>query len=463
MPTLAAGANITLTLTANSSVTVMSRNAVLAEAVSGLGMNPGKIEEFQGHRQFGPFPNAGSFKLTAIGNDAQYEVAVGAAEKALRQVSTGCFVPNQQHASNLFSYSRSPHHARDDIKAMRLVMPNWYVNGSMIETNGAAAATWTATIEYPEGNFTAVKFDGSDSGTVSAGMNLISDSTQVSIPSGAKFWVRLYQNAPGKILWNNQYCGDGTAQAAFGLTSTACPDLTRGGDAAVVTAVEGGMITPAAIIAETARPAIGIVGDSISVGKGDVGDGGSLQSYLGRAFGGSYALLNVGVSSDTLVNFIASNAKRRSLINSYCSHVIVEYGSNDVINGRTAAQILADTITVLGYFPGKRLAVCTLTPRVTSSDGFITEANQTVLASEPVRIVVNAQRRNGLSTATVLGPAAVIFDIERDCESSYASGKWKVIPGTVSPAIASYTTDGIHPNRTGYIAIAGGINTSSFV
>lgn len=394
---------------------------------------------------------------------APLQSALAGRQTYLAQVATGCGVPNQLHASNLFSYSRAPHYARDDIKALQIVLPNWYVNGSMVETNGGGVGTWTASIEYPAGTFTQVTFSGSPIGTVAAGANLVSDSVAVAIPNGAKFWTRLWQNAPGKMLWSNQYCGDGSAQYAFGTTAGTCPDLTMGGTAATVTAAETAMTLPVAIIAQTNRPALGIVGDSISVGKGDMGDTGSLQGYLPRAFGGSVGLVSVGVSSDTLVNFIASSAKRRALVNDYCTHVIVEYGSNDVINGRTAAQILADTITVLGYFPGKRLAVCTLTPRVTSTDAFVTEVNQTVLASEGVRVVVNAQRRNGLAAATTLGPAAAVFDIERACESAYLSGKWQVIGGTISPGTATYTDDGIHPNRTGYMAIAASINPATFI
>lgn len=381
----------------------------------------------------------------------------------LGQVATGCGVPNNLHASNLFSYSRAPHHARDDIKSLQIVLPNWYVNGSMVETNGGGIGTWTASIEYPAGTFTQVTFNGSATGTVAAGANLVSDTVSVTIPSGAKFWTRLWQNAPGKMLWTNQYTGDGSAQFAFSTTAGGCPDLTMGGAATTVTAAENAMMLPVAIIAQTSNPSIGIVGDSIAVGKGDVADASGLQGYLSRAFGGRYALLNVAVSSDTLVNFIASSTKRRALINSYCSHVIVEYGSNDVTNSRTAAQILADTNTVLGYFSTKRTAVCTLTPRVTSTDAFVTEANQTVLASEAVRVVVNAQRRNGLAAATALGTAAAILDIERACESAYLSGKWQVIGGTISPGTATYTDDGVHPNRTGHIAIAGSINTAMFI
>lgn len=381
----------------------------------------------------------------------------------LGHVATSTFVPNSLHASNLFSYSRAPHFARDDITSLQLVLPNWYVNASMVETNGGGVGTWTASIEYPAGTFKQVKFGGAAAGTVAAGSNLVSDACSVTIPSGAKFWTRVWQSAPGKILWSNQYVGDGTAEFSAGLTAGACPDYTMGGSGGVCTPIAGGMMTPCAIIAQTSKPSIGLVGDSIAVGKGDVADPGCLQGYLARAFGGRYGLLNVGVSSDTLQNFVISHTKRQALVNAYCSHVIVEYGSNDVINGRTAAQVLADTITTLGYFPTKRTAVCTLTPRVTSTDAYITEANQTVLASEPVRLVVNAQRRAGLVAATALAPVAAVFDIERSCESAYLSGKWKVITGTISPASPTYTDDGIHPNRAGHTAISGGINTAAFI
>jgi lysophospholipase L1-like esterase len=402
---------------------------------------------------------------TLTGSGWSVPALQGASNKQtyLGQVATGCGVPNNLHASNLFSYSRCPHWARDDIRSLQIVLPNWYVNASMVETNGGGIGTWTASIEYPAGTFTQVTFSGSASGTVAAGANLVSDAVAVTIPSGAKFWTRLWQSAPGKMLWTNQYCGDGSAQMAYSTTLGGCPDLTMGGTAATVTAAENAMMLPVAIIAQTCKPSIGIVGDSISVGKGDIGDAGGLQGYLSRAFGGRAALVNVGVSSDTLVNFIASGTKRRALVNDYCSHVIVEYGSNDVTNARTAAQILADTITVLGYFPTKRTAVCTLTPRVTSTDAFVTEVNQTVLASEAVRVVVNAQRRNGLAAATTLGVTSAIFDIERACESAYLSGKWQVIGGTISPATATYTDDGVHPNRTGYMAIAASINPATFI
>lgn len=389
--------------------------------------------------------------------------AAPAGQTSLKHVATGTFVPNNLHTTNLFSYSRSPHFARDDMSSLQIVLPNWYVNGSMLETNGGGVGTWTAAIEYPVGVFTQVKFGGVATGTVAAGGNLVSDACAVTIPNGAKFWTRLWQNAPGKILWNNTYMGDGTAEFSVGTTAGACPDLTMGGSGGVCTPIAGGTITPCAIIAQTTKPAIGIVGDSIAAGKGDVADPGGLQGYLARAFGGRYAILNAAISTDTLQNFITSHAKRQTLINDYCSHVIVEYGSNDVTNGRTAAQILADTITTLGYFPTKRTAVCTLTPRVTSTDACTTVANQTVLASEAVRLVVNAQRRNGLVGSSALGVTSVVLDIERACESSYLSGKWQVIGGTIAPGAAGYTDDNTHPNRTGYVAIAGEINTTMFV
>jgi len=381
----------------------------------------------------------------------------------LGQVATGTFVPNQLHASNTFSFSRSPHYTRDDIVSLQVVLPNWYVNASMVETNGASSASWTAAIEYPAATYTQVMFSGSATGTVVAGSNLISDACAVAIPKNSKFWIRLYQSATGHILWFNQYDGDGTAQFAVGTTAVGCPDYTMGGGAGTVcTPQAGGITIPAAIIAQTSMPTVAIVGDSIAVGTGDIADSSSRQGYLCRAFGGKYACLNVAVYSDTAQNFVASHAKRAALV-AYASHVIVEYGSNDVVNSRTAAQILADTTTIIGYFTGKPVAICTLTPRVTTIDAYVTVANQTVLVSEAVRLVVNAQRRNGLSVGNTLGPAFTVFDIERAAESSYLSGKWQVISGTILPGTATYTDDGVHPNRTGHLAIANAINTSMFI
>ena len=76
MPTLANNANVTLTLTDYDSVTISTLGVATVAAVSGLGVDAGKIGEFSGSRTLGPF-TAGSLSITASVRDCLYEVADG--------------------------------------------------------------------------------------------------------------------------------------------------------------------------------------------------------------------------------------------------------------------------------------------------------------------------------------------------------------------------------------------------
>jgi YD repeat-containing protein len=73
MLVLTPGYSVTLTLNAQDSVFVESRDSVVVEAVSGLGLSPGVIATLDGKQTFGPYA-AGQFKLTAIGGDCAYNV-----------------------------------------------------------------------------------------------------------------------------------------------------------------------------------------------------------------------------------------------------------------------------------------------------------------------------------------------------------------------------------------------------
>ena len=82
---------------------------------------------------------------------------------------------------------RSYHVAMDNISSLQLVLI------------GEANASDTASIEYPAGTFTQVKFGGSATGTVPSGGILTSDSVSVTIPKGATFYVRRYHVAPTNV------------------------------------------------------------------------------------------------------------------------------------------------------------------------------------------------------------------------------------------------------------------------
>lgn len=357
----------------------------------------------------------------------------------LRQVATGTHIPNALATGSLTtSFSRTPHILRSVVTALAIVLPNWYVNGQT-ETN-AGSTTWTAAIEYPAGTYTRVTFAGANSVTSATGGNIVSDQIPVSIPKGATFWVRLFQNAPGKVVYSTFYAGDGTAQ----FTSPAT-DMTMGGTVTTAVSKDAPMTAPIAIIGMSADPAIGIYGDSISVGRGDTADAGvPLQGHLGRSFGASFAAGHVGISGDRMSLFLTNNAKRMSLA-SYFTHFAVNMGINDITNGGSAASVAADTNSVVALFPGP-VALCTLSPVTTSTDTWATTGNQTTVASNAVRITENARRLAG-----VAGVKA-IYDVNPAVETvaSPESGIWKA-PG--------FTSDGTHPNSGGYKAEAAAIDT----
>jgi lysophospholipase L1-like esterase len=360
--------------------------------------------------------------------------------QTLRQVATGTHIPNALATGSLTtSFSRTPHILRSVVAALAIVLPNWYVAGQT-ETN-AGSTIWTAAIEYPAGTFTRVTFGGAASVTSSGGGNIVSDMIPVAIPKGEKFWVRLFQNAPSKVIYFNFYCGDGTAQFISPAT-----DMTMGGSATVCNSAFASVTLPIAIIGMSADPAIGIYGDSISVGRGDTADAGiPLQGHLGRAFGASYAAGHVGVSGDRMAVFLTNRAKRMSLA-SYFTHFAVNMGINDITNGGSASSVAADTNTIVGLFPGP-VALCTLSPISTSTDTWNSVAAQTTVASNGVRVTENTRRLGGISGVRT------VYDVNPSVESvaSPESGLWRA---------SAYTADGTHPSAKGYKEEAAAINVA---
>lgn len=359
--------------------------------------------------------------------------------QTLRQVATGTHIPNTLASSNTTTFSRTPHILRAAVAALAIVLPNWYVAGQT-ETN-AGSATWTASIEYPAGTFTRVTFAGANSVTSATGGNIVSDMIPVAIPKGDKFWVRLFQNAPSKAVYFTFYAGDGTAQFV-----SPASDLTMGGTATTSASFQAATTTPIAIIGMSSEPAIGIYGDSISVGRGDTADAGlPLQGHLGRAFGAAYAVGHVGISGDRMSLFLGSKAKRMSLA-SYFTHFAVNMGINDITNGGSASSVAADTNTIVGLFPGP-VALCTLSPVSTSTDTWNSVAAQTTVASNGVRVTENTRRLGGIPGVKT------VYDVNPAVESvaSPESGLWRA---------SAYTADGTHPSAKGYKEEAAAINVA---
>jgi len=361
------------------------------------------------------------------------------------QVATHCFCSGAKSSGNNQIMSRTYHVAQDDLKSIQLVYANWYGSESKL----GAAINITASIEYPTGVFTQVKFNGLATGTAADGSNLISDPVAVMIPQGTSFFVRQYVVNPSAsgIIYSsylqNQTLGEGIAMGASGIS-----DLTMSG---TITPTHANILFgPAAIIGQTRRPSILVIGDSRAAGANE--DHATVSTETGQITPSLYpsiGYMNMSIAGEQAQNFVQKHTYRAPF-GIYATHVICEYGINDLnLGGRTTAQVLADLQLIRGYFSKQKFYQATILPNSSSTDSWATVGNQTTAASNASRISLNNTFRSKPSWLDGWLETADAVESARD------SGLWKA-PG--------YTADGLHGTTAGYqlIQSAAVINPAAF-
>lgn len=378
-----------------------------------------------------------------------------ARELYLGAVATGGRISNNFSLSNKQFNSRSHHVARDTISGLRIELPAWWwqrkTSGTYTQYREhpvGGPATYRAAIEYPEGTFTQVMFNGSASAEVAGGGAVLSDMTPVSIPEGASFWVRTYASSAWGIIFEDgdggqttvidRANGESLEYAASGLA-----DKTLGGLIVDSNAAAGPIFRPTAVVAMTRKPTFLLTGDSRAWGYGDtpnaLGDAGELE----RLIGPNYGYMNVASSGDWL-NIFRDHGTRRAALQQYASHVVVQAAINSLRSGgsgqaKTAVQVLAEQQQVLEMFPTKTRIVTTTAPSTSSSNNFVDQAGQTVNANSAQIIAFNEAVRAGVANS--VGS----IDLADAAESSRNSGKWKT-NGTAR----AFTSDGLHSTTLGY-------------
>ncbi len=114
------------------------------------------------------------------------------AQLTLRNIATRCRQSNQTNAAYHSLMSRTVHlNQGSPVTALAVMWSNWYASANG-EFAGPADLTITASIEYPSNSFTQITFGGSTTGTFAGAANLISDAMSVTIPRGARFWIRSF-------------------------------------------------------------------------------------------------------------------------------------------------------------------------------------------------------------------------------------------------------------------------------
>lgn len=483
MPVLASGSSVTFGVHGDQVVTLDTFPGTEGYIV--LNDGPGAIQD-----HFGPMPmigkqvamqgRSGRLTITSKNGAITYSLSVSVVGMYLGLVGSrsGCY--SGRLAGNFQAMGRSKHVAMEDISSLQLGFGNFYVNApSPYEYTPGGASQWTASVEYPVGTLTVVKFSGATAGAVADGGFLLSDVAGVVIPRGATFYVRTWQSNPAGIILNQEYGLNNVTGAVptsgewmvWGVTT---PDLTQ----ATTNSNNQGLgrhLRPTVIVGMTARPTFFLAGDS-RLGQGDNFDTSpssyGLRGEVERSAGKRFATFNAGAPGEKLSEAIAGNYSKRFQFAQYCSGVICEYGVNDIDAGASLATVLANLATFAGTFGAKPFYQTTIPPHSDSTDGFVTLGNQTVhsVGANGVRVSFNNSVRNGLAA-----PVSGGIEVADQVESSRDSGLWKaggrgvtdaaitIGTNTLTSATAAFTASDVGRTVLVYGAAAAGGVLNSFV
>lgn len=233
-------------------------------------------------------------------------------------VATRGGMPNDFNGTNKQFQTRTAHWARGGITSLQLALPNFWGNTTSGEVGSGGTATVTASVEYPAGVCNQVKFGGATSFVIANGAYVVSDSLPITIPNNAEFFVRYHYTSAVGIVYNfsnatSMIPADGFA---FGVTT---PDLTVTCTGVAATTALGDF--PLAIIGQTTRPSVCLIGDSRVTGVQDTtGPTGDIGEFA-RSVGPVYSYTNLGNPGDTLTDAISGTpfANRLALSTAYCT------------------------------------------------------------------------------------------------------------------------------------------------
>jgi hypothetical protein len=347
---------------------------------------------------------------------------------------------------------------------------HWYTDaGSGADTDPAGPISFNASVRVVSSSnpgtlintIHRITFNGRTTATLDPGGKVISDPLGITVAQGDEVAVRTFL-ASGTAYAPRETWGTSGGPGGF----TATTDLTAPGSAAIP--VSGGIYYgPAALMGfpEGAADALSclIIGDSISSSGADtavftiphLGEGG----FGIRALTGQGGLLNVAVPGDSATGFQSSDFDFHRLANAaYCNVALIGYGSNDFIEGTTAAQLEAihlNEANELRRLGIRRVFILTVCPRVTTTDGCGTLTGQTPMSGEAQRVLYNTWARGrcpidpstkapvavGTSGALLAGdfghPLTGFFDVASKVESGLNSGKWLPALRTAHGSITS--------------------------
>lgn len=339
---------------------------------------------------------------------------------------------------------------------LKIALPNFaMVVTSSGEVGGGGVATFHASFLGPAGGWVPFTFSGQLGGDCPDNTFIFTDFINtVPVAVGDKFKIRIHMITTGTIVyWFNSTANggiDGISEDKMTVSATTTPDLTDGSPftSGVVSAVAIGLY-PIAVLSKTVNTnrSFLILGDSRASGSYDTQDRNLDTGEIARSIGARRPYISMACPSDRM-SFWATSNTNRSQLAIYCTDAIIQYGINDLNVPRTAAQLIADAITVIAKLkavnPAIRIFVCTIAPYASSSDSFAVTANQTTQTSNAQRVLYNNWVRNTINVKNLNG----YIDLADVQENVRDGGLWLL------NGIAGYfTADGLHTTQQGYLRI----------
>ncbi|MFO1055947.1 MAG: SGNH/GDSL hydrolase family protein [Dongiaceae bacterium] len=309
-----------------------------------------------------------------------------------------------------------------------------YIDCSTANAANPTPLDLRAALEYPAGTFWPATWpNNSQEIALSPGEPVESLMLPVTIPAGARFWVRVYGIVPAGGRWplTSVLCDSTTGSGQE--EGNSLPDKTRSGSIPNVGTAYS-FLPPLAVTAEPADPAgcaaIGILGDSIAVGANDS----SRTEYRGfaqRALANRWGWINLAEAGYALGSY-SNTALRQWRWHAMpgLTHVFTNLGTNDLGAGaalgimQTNLRTIAHSLDGLGI----RLIPATLAPRTNAG-------NSGPRASDPAAAWATRRSYNAWLRGNPTGHGFV--DLAAVTESG-ATGLWRTDLGPPS-------TDGIHP------------------
>jgi hypothetical protein len=295
-----------------------------------------------------------------------------------------------------------------------VAFPGAMWDATAFELDWPVQYTVTAAIEYPAGTFTPLYANGSRTLTVIPGRNLFKfDPCPIVIPAGATGFIKTFcqwtaghwplHHWEGMAITGTDWTNLGTGLADLTLSATVqANSITNAGFASF------------AVYARLANrcPVLGVLGDSISAGYvGDFPDQLTGALFLEKSLVNTIPIMSIPRGSDSMAIYGARHECRDSFTYNpltgepAITDLYFSMGRNDMPVAANLAALQAMALPIIARWQarGVRVRGMTVTPQSTSTDNWLTVANQLPNSTNALRIQWNNYLRTSWQALGLTG------------------------------------------------------------